>query len=94
MPHENKLTAYIHPVSVQSIQLVFILGLNPVPSISIYLGSNVIDIVNLLGLLSLSLSLDQKGCEWNKQLDTLSLSLSLSLSLFLLIKKVVNGTNN
>ncbi len=48
---------YIHPVSIQSIQVVFILGLNPVPSISIYLGSNVIDIVNLLGLLSLSLSL-------------------------------------
>jgi hypothetical protein len=47
-----------------------ILGLNPVPSISIYLGANVIDIVNLLGFLSLSLSLDQKGCESNKQLDT------------------------
>jgi len=45
--------------------------LNPVPSISIYLGSNVIDIVNLLGFsLSLSLCLDRKGFEWNKQLAT------------------------
>ncbi len=67
-PPENKLTAYIRRVSVQSIQLVFIIGLNPVPSISISLGSNVIDIVNLLG--SLSLSLYQKGFQWNKQLAT------------------------